>query len=280
MSLIKRFQLDCLILSAVGLLLAVPVVSHADSFSGFKVISESPVEVVVEIQSNYSGSHGPKAHVYVMPTIEDQDSSDFGYSTKNCNKSNDIKVGVSATCVTISRIRGIGEIITDGLQACMFDAVSRNYIYCESFAYVKEWDGLASDVWSPTRDSNLSDLAFSMLKMEPEPEMDDGERVKLNMSRLYKVKATIVNKGGTGASEFIVRTVCHRGGDNIYSMGEQSVSGLLAGSSFDVSYNIDPSKVGGGGCLLRTLVDADDQVVESDESESGNTWESMAVVLP
>jgi hypothetical protein len=258
-----------------------PAMSNTNSFTGFQVIAESPNEVVLEIQSNYSGSHGPKVYVSVLPTIEGQDSADFGYSVKDCDNNNNIAVGDNTTCLTISRLRGGGEMITDGLQACIFDAVARTYIYCESFAYVKEWDEVASDSASLSAQvSRLSDLAFNVVKIDPEPELDDEQRLKLHKSGSYKVIATIINKGGVDASGFIVRTVCHSDDENIYSLGEHGVTGLLAGSTFDVSYNIDLSKVEGGGCLLRTLVDADDQVVESDESKSGNTWESMAVVLP
>jgi hypothetical protein len=258
-----------------------PAMSKNNSFNGFKVISESPNEVVLEIQSTYSGSRGPKVYVSVLPTIDGQDSTDFGYSVKDCDNNNDIVVGKNATCMTISRARGVGEIITDGLQACIFDAVARNYIYCESFAYVKEWDELASDAESlSTQGMHQSDLAFNILTIDPEPEVDDQERVKLHMSGSYKVIATIVNKGGADASTFIVRTVCDREGDTVYSVGERRVTGLLAGSSFDVSYDIALDKVGAGSCLLQTMVDADDQVTEGDDSESSNIWESMAVVLP
>ncbi len=283
MFLAKRFLFVYPVLSVMGLLLAFPVVSKANDFTGFRVISESQNEVRLEIKSTYSGSHGPRAHVSVQPTISGQGASDIGYSTKNCMSSNGIEIGSNTTCITLSRVGGVGEVLTDGLQICMFDAVARNYIHCESFAYNKVWDRLSSDSESPTppvQGGHLSDLAFNVLNMDPAPNMDDENQLQLYMNRSYQAKVTVVNKGDMDAPAFIVRTTCHRGDESSYNLGEHIVSNLSSGDSVDVSYDIYPSKAGEGNCLLRTLVDADNSVPEDDESEASNIWENTAVMQP
>ncbi len=45
-------------------------------------------------------------------------------------------------------------------------------------------------------------------------------------------------------------------------------------------YNVFPSSAGAGDCTLRTVVDAEKNVNESDESPVSNIWDRKATILP
>jgi hypothetical protein len=164
----------------------------------------------------------------------------------------------------------------------MFDATNRNIFYCRSFGFKKVWGVAANNPQQPppqNQGNRLSDLTFSRFTMDPVPKMDGRNMTKLHMYRSYRVEATVVNKGDADASAFKVRTICTRDG-RPYSLGEKNVSFLPSGSSVVVSYDIFPSSAGGGDCEMQTLIDADNQIPESDESEHSNIWKRAATVLP
>ena len=122
------------------------------------------------------------------------------------------------------------------------------------------------------------DLKIISLAICPPPEAVNGAKIILHTFRSYRVEATIDRAGAGQLPDFIVRTECVRNGSH-FMLGEARVGAAPgSGSKLYAGYDIFPSSGGLGDCLLRTIVDADNTVMESDESAAGNVWERQALI--
>ena len=125
----------------------------------------------------------------------------------------------------------------------------------------------------------LPDLKIENIKIDPLPSGINGPMLQLHMSRSYRFHVTISNVGTAEAhSCFVVRTECIRQG-KITPLGE-AVVGQANTPYVHAVYDVYPSSAGAGECILRTIVDADQNVNESDESPISNIWDRGATVLP
>ena len=127
------------ILLVISLFQLVPAWAQYDDVVGFRVLSESQNELVLEIQSYYSGSHGATAYLSVLPTVNGSAASGIGYSSGRCPNNNSISTGSNSTCMTLSSAGSGNQISTDGLQICMFGGASRANFHCETFGHRKQW---------------------------------------------------------------------------------------------------------------------------------------------
>ncbi len=120
------------------------------------------------------------------------------------------------------------------------------------------------------------DLKLTNLAIIPPPEGINGPRITLHTYRSYRVEVSIQRNGIGQVADFKVRTECVRGGTP-FLLGETMVSGPAGGGGkLGAVYDIFPSSAGYGDCLLRTIIDADNVVAESDESPLSNIWERQA----
>ena len=129
----------------VSLILAAPAWAQYDDIVSFRVLSESQDELVLEIQSYYTGSHGTTAYLSVAPTVNGSVTSGVGYSAGRCPTSNNIAIGSNSTCMTLSSVRSGNQFRTDGLRICMFGGPNRDTFHCETFGHTKQWKGLGKD---------------------------------------------------------------------------------------------------------------------------------------
>jgi hypothetical protein len=266
--------LEYAILFMTVLILASPIKAEADDIVNFRVLSESQDKLVLEIQSYYTGSQGPTAYLSVLPTINGQLTSGIGYSAGSCPNSNNISTGSNSTCMTLSLVNAGQQIVTNGLEICMFGGASRNKFYCESFGYTKSWG--SSGTAQPLPGGGQSDLQVRNVSISPNPLVQS--QIQLHMYRSYRIQVSILNSGAPSPS-FTVRTECNRNGMK-YNLGETHVGPIAQNQTRDAVYDIFPSSAGAGGCMMRTIVDADRQVNESDESPLSNVWDRTVTILP
>lgn len=127
------------------------------------------------------------------------------------------------------------------------------------------------------------DLKITNLNIVPMPHGVQGPTMQLHMSGSYRVEVSI-QRGGAGQQHgfpcFTVRTECVRSNQSI-TLGEARI-GVAPSSGWGIYavYDIYPSSAGGGNCLLRTIVDANNEVAEPDESPVSNIWDRNAIILP
>jgi hypothetical protein len=113
-------------------------VNQKNHILGFRVLSESQNELMIEVQSYYTGNHGKTANISVLPTFNGK-IANVGYSAGRCPNSNKVFVGRNKTCITLSStIRG-SQFVTNGLQICMFGGPSGGSFHCENLAHTKRW---------------------------------------------------------------------------------------------------------------------------------------------
>jgi hypothetical protein len=125
----------------------------------------------------------------------------------------------------------------------------------------------------------LPDVKITDVAIDPKPAGTDTPRIQLHTSRSYRVTVTIQkDRALPKGSSFIVRTECIRNGKAV-TLGESRV-GEGTGWSIYACYDVYPSQGGGGDCLLRTTVDADHELKESDETPVSNIWDRKATILP
>jgi hypothetical protein len=105
------------------------------------------------------------------------------------------------------------------------------------------------------------------ISIEPQPEYKGAAGNILRTSKGYRMVVHVRNFGAPTDACFIVRTYCVRG-NQTFKLGEGRM-GLISGSGF-AAYNIFPSSAGNGPCLLQTVVDADNQVQESNEGATSS----------
>ena len=113
----------------------------------------------------------------------------------------------------------------------------------------------------------LPDLVIPMdqqdyISIEPQPEYQGAAGNILHTFRSYRVVVRVINVGAPTNACFVVRTNCVRG-NQIFKLGEGR-TGLMSGLGY-AAYDIFPSSAGNGPCVLQTIVDADNQVQESNE---------------
>jgi hypothetical protein len=124
---------------------------------------------------------------------------------------------------------------------------------------------------------NLPDLKIRNLDIAPRPDHSTGPLL-LHMNRSYRFFVSILNRGAPSPA-FTVRTECSRGGMPA-KLGEFRVGPIPGGQSRDVVYDVFPGMAGVGNCMMRTTVDADREVNESDESPLNKTWDVVVTILP
>ncbi len=129
----------------------------------------------------------------------------------------------------------------------------------------------------PIPGAGQSDLQIRNVSISPNPLVQS--QIQLHMYRSYRLQASILNSGASSPAFVVVRTECNRNGIH-YKLGETHVKPILKNQTRDVFYDIFPGEAGAGDCLMRTAVDADQQVNESDESPLSNSWDRAVTVLP
>lgn len=295
---IVNVRLCCIALFVTGVLVVIPAISSADDFNGFSVISESPGDLTLEVRYSYSGSHGENVFMSAWAMKNGVVSKYVGYNGKNCPSGNSIKAGRHKSCINLTRVQGVGQFGSDGVKFCMYDRARGKEFYCESFAHKKSWGSQQVNsiavakkpelavVPSVTKIpaiakqniGRLSELTFSRLHIDPKPENDRLQRLELHMSRSYRMEVTVVNNGDVTTPKFKVRTQCIRDG-RTYMLGEKDVTKIQSGYSVQAVYDIFPSSAGVGGCVMQTIIDADRQVPERDESSSSNVMQYSVLVV-
>ncbi|WP_157633721.1 CARDB domain-containing protein [Thioflavicoccus mobilis] len=248
--------------------------AKADDIVSFQVLSDMQDKLVLEIRSYYGGSQGATAYLSVLPTVDGRVVSGIGYSSGSCQNNNSISTGMNSTCMTLSSVNPGYQIVTNGLEICMFGGASRNKFYCESFGYEKRWGGGVGLV-PPHPGRRQSDLQVTNLSIHPDPVVQS--QIKLHTYGFYRVHVSILNRGAS-APAFTVRTECMRNDIN-YKPGETRVDSMQQGQTRDVGYDIFPSSAGAGSCMMRKTVDADRQVNESDESPLSISWGRAIKIL-
>lgn len=266
-------RLNFAILLMAGLMLAFSAKAEANDIIGFRVLSESQDKLVLEIQSYYGGSQGAMAYLSVLPTVNGQVVSGIGYSSGSCPNSNNISTGMNSTCMTLSSIQPGNKIVTNGLEICMFGGASMNKFFCKSFGHAKNWGSKGAT--PPIPGGSQSDLKITNLSIHPNPLVQS--QIKLHMYRSYRIQVSILNRGASSPA-FTVRTECTRNGLP-YKLGETRVGPMSQNQTIDAVYDIFPSSAGAGSCMMRTMVDADRQVNESDESPLSNSWDRTVTIL-
>ena len=128
----------------------------------------------------------------------------------------------------------------------------------------------------PIPGAGQSDLQIRNVSISPNPLVQS--QIQLHMYRSYRLKVRILNSGALSPA-FTVRTECNRNSTH-YKLGETHVEPMPQNQTRDVFYDIFPGEAGEGGCLMRTTVDADQQVHESDESPLSNSWDRTVTILP
>lgn len=123
------------------------------------------------------------------------------------------------------------------------------------------------------------DLKIKNLEIYPQPEGITGPRINLHANRSYRFTVTIgKNVALVEGSSFLVRTECLRAGKK-FIIGEARV-GNSTGWHIYATYDVFPGEAGVGDCLLRTTVDANNEIQESDKSPLSNIWDRAAVIVP
>jgi hypothetical protein len=97
----------------------------------------------------------------------------------------------------------------------------------------------------------------------------------MRMYRSYRFIVTIRNVGKVPVTDtFIVRTECVRDGKEPIVLGKTRIA-MMDGVVF-ACFDVFPSSGGKGECVIRTIVDAENQVNEVDERASSNTLDFKA----
>ena len=99
----------------------------------------------------------------------------------------------------------------------------------------------------------------------------------MRMYRSYRFLVTIQNVGKVPLTgTFIVRTECIRDGKEPIVLGKTRMA-MMDGVVF-ACFDVFPSSGGKGECVIRTIVDAENQVNEGDERPSSNTLDFKALI--
>ena len=190
-----------MLLSVIGcLILGSPAWAQYDDIVGFRVLSENQNELVLEIHSYYTGSHGKMAYISVLPTVNGNLSTDVGYSAGRCPKSNNIGIGSNRTCMTLSSVSKGKHFVTNGLRICIFGGPNRNPFHCENFGHSKQWGvtgGITNQQSPPPGGSNARpDLIIANVWWEPNsPVVQPGTSIHFS----FQIK----NIGNAPTSHFV-----------------------------------------------------------------------------
>lgn len=122
------------------------------------------------------------------------------------------------------------------------------------------------------------DLKIRNLELAPKPAYVEGQGIQLDTHGAYRVVVTIQKSAAlpTGAS-FVVRTECIRNGKSVI-IGEARV-GDSKGWNIYACYDLYPGEAGLGLCRLRTTIDADNEIVESNESAISHVYDTIATLV-
>ncbi len=128
------------------------------------------------------------------------------------------------------------------------------------------------------------ELRIKNLEIQPAPAGVNARAIQLHTSRSYRFIVTI-ERGGAGEPAafptFVVRSQCVGPGANPAVLGEARI-GVTPHSGWVIyaAYNVFPSSAGSGPCEMHTIVDADHEVAEPDESATSNVWMRKVTILP
>jgi len=122
------------------------------------------------------------------------------------------------------------------------------------------------------------DLKIKDIEIDPEPVGTTSPKIQLGIHRSYRIIVTIKKSTALpqGAS-FVVRTQCNRNGKSV-TIGEARV-GDSKGWNIYACYDLYPGQAGSGDCLLRTTIDANNEIGEPDESATSNVWDRKATLV-
>lgn len=126
------------------------------------------------------------------------------------------------------------------------------------------------------------ELQVKNVEIDPAPAGVSGPTIELLKSRSYRVIVSI-GRGGegepAGAPTFVVRTECVAASGDTAVLGEVRIGPTRhSGWNLLAAYNVFPGEAAAGPCSLRTIVDADNEVAEPDESPTSNVWMRNAVI--
>jgi len=121
------------------------------------------------------------------------------------------------------------------------------------------------------------DLRVIDTEIQPVPGGVYSARIQLHTYRSYRHTVTIQKSVALeGATSFVVRTECIRNGEKV-TIGEARV-GDSTGWYIYACYDLFPGQAGTGDCLMRTTVDYNNEVQESDESAASNIWDRQVSI--
>lgn len=119
------------------------------------------------------------------------------------------------------------------------------------------------------------DLKIKNMEIDPEPAGTSGPRIVLGTYRSYRATVEIQKTVALPANaSFLVRTECIRDGQAT-TIGQARI-GDATGWYMYACYNIFPAEAGAGDCLIRTTIDAQNEISETDESAISNIWDRAA----
>lgn len=122
------------------------------------------------------------------------------------------------------------------------------------------------------------DLKIKDVVLDPQPAGFNAAKIQLGTYRSYRMTVTLEKTIALPkTASFVVRTECIRNGKSI-NIGESRV-GESKGWFIYATYDVYPGEAGAGDCLLRTTVDADNEIAETDESAVSNRWDRNATLL-
>lgn len=122
------------------------------------------------------------------------------------------------------------------------------------------------------------DLKIENLEIEPEPAGIASPKIELGTYRSYRAIVTVRKTTALPTnSSFLVRTECIRNGQ-AETVGQARI-GDAKGWHLFACYNLYPGEAGPGDCLLRTTIDAENEITETDESAVSNVWDREAILV-
>ena len=139
MRILNQSRLYLFVIIVMTLVLSTTSWAQNNDIISYHVLSESLNEVVIEINSYYSGSHGPTNVVLgVVPVINHQATGYIGYgSDSKCTTGNVLSIGNNTNCFTLKADTGVNQFDTNELQICMYkitDSSRSDSFYCSGGA--------------------------------------------------------------------------------------------------------------------------------------------------
>jgi hypothetical protein len=139
MHILNRSRLYLIALLVIGLILAAPAWAQQNDILSYRVLSQSPNELVIEVQSYYTGSHGATVWLSVIPTVNAIPTQNVAYGGPRCPNNNSIAIGLNLTCMSLKNVRPGMQFISDGLEICFFGGTNQLKWLCKTIGHTKQW---------------------------------------------------------------------------------------------------------------------------------------------